>query len=252
MAGPDYAIRTFRDILQFSGVQSVDEFLESPVGSDYQRLGKLVIAQELVQYEKLERLFQIGKPNWYKSLWKVIRNSYDDCVSGRLSIITFNYDRSLEYFLATSMENYYGAPEHSGKRASALRIVHVNGLLGYCDWQDSSGRNSVRTYRDDLNTIGIAAQAISLIHENSTVAHEVDTIPVLLAACSRVMFLGFSFHETNIKKLGGYASFRDKNCSGTCLGLSMTDRYRVMEKIPRIQLHPITVEAFMTDHANLS
>ena len=70
----------------------------------YERIGKIAIALELCPYENENILLGDQNGHWMKYLWhrmlsEVSRPS--DLLKNKLSVLTFNYDRSLEHYLYT-------------------------------------------------------------------------------------------------------------------------------------------------------
>ena len=93
---PDGFFR-FREAFLKSGQPSVDAFLEWR--PDFLAIGKLAIAYCLLPFEDESKLFTPPGNrggDWYQYLSVKLNASFEDFGSNKLSIITFNYDRSLE------------------------------------------------------------------------------------------------------------------------------------------------------------
>lgn len=88
-------INRFRDAFYFSGKNSVDAFLEHR--TEFLAIGKAATAAVLVEYENPWRLFQYDDQNWLRYLYNNLNTSFDDFGSNKLSIVTFNYDRVVEF-----------------------------------------------------------------------------------------------------------------------------------------------------------
>ena len=58
----------------------------------------------------------------------------------------------------------------------------------------------------------------------------------LLESADQICFLGFSFNERNLERVGISRGARDKRIIGTAYGLSESDRARVIKSIPNIKL----------------
>lgn len=91
--------------LQNSVAPSVDFFLEN--NEKFEEIGKLAIAFELILHEDYKQLRREQKKRWYETLFHLMVQGgrFDQ---NRLSVITFNYDRSLEAFLFRALGNLYG------------------------------------------------------------------------------------------------------------------------------------------------
>jgi hypothetical protein len=113
-----------------SGEPSIDGFLETR--PEYIEIGRVAIAAALLPREH-RVIGPIGSDDWYAELLSWIRlPRFEDYSANRLSIITFNYDRSLENRLIQSIRGRFGSvsAESLRKCLSSLRIVHVHGTLG--------------------------------------------------------------------------------------------------------------------------
>jgi hypothetical protein len=95
--------------LRFSMQPSVDAFLENR--PEYVAIGKAALAGSLIPCENLRILFDRSKLAWYEYLFNQMGTSIDEFKSNQISFVTFNYDRSLEYFLYTALESTYGIGE---------------------------------------------------------------------------------------------------------------------------------------------
>lgn len=100
-------IRSFRIFLSKSGQPSVDAFLEHR--PEFVRLGKTAIAQALIPCESLETLFDKTRDsvNWYQHLSDLMDTSLHGFRKNEVSVLTFNYDRSLEayFFFCTAKQS---------------------------------------------------------------------------------------------------------------------------------------------------
>lgn len=55
-----------------------------------------------------------------------------------VSLIVFNYDRCIEYYLYYQLQSYYGIPkEVAAVLLNKLKIYHPYGVVGYLPWQES-------------------------------------------------------------------------------------------------------------------
>jgi hypothetical protein len=183
-------IEDFRVALLRSGCTSVDLFLEDR--EDFMDVGKAAIAIALLPAEQTTSLFdklsetcwakQQGMvaedkqdSNWYQSLWSILTEecTFDAFDKNNLSIVTFNYDRSLEHYLFTAMKNKYNkTDEECAKKLKETLIVHVYGSLGLLPWQvdDNSSTASVVPYdpKVEPGLVKQAADSIQIMRESDT------------------------------------------------------------------------------------
>jgi hypothetical protein len=98
---------------------------------------------------------------------KLFANGIDGLDDNRLSIVSFNYDRSLEHCLFESAKNRYcinhvGVDEAKEQRCKekigAIPIVHVYGSLGRLPWQKSGqwSANESLKYGAPIDDLAIA------------------------------------------------------------------------------------------------
>jgi hypothetical protein len=214
-------ILQFRDELFYSRRGSVDAFLEHR--REWIDIGKHAIAQSLLEFEKDGYLFK-KDDNWYEFLFDKLNTSFDDFDHNEISIITFNYDRSLEYFLFTALKNSYGkSDEECSNKMRNIQIIHVHGQLGYLPWQKQYGVPYSIKPQITSTDICKAAAEIRIIHENIDIDDDerFTSAHSLLKEKADIYFLGFGFNETNIKRLcipGGV------NLRGTGYGLEDAQR----------------------------
>lgn len=197
-------MRHFANAFLRSSTHSVDTFLgQQP---RFGELGKFAIAGEICRRENPEAIWSFDNTdNWYPHLWsKMIAGVTHPRELGknRVRILTFNYDRSLEFFLFEAIKHNYNLDDEA-----ALRIVldfpisHLYGVAGKFHFLRSS-ESRVYGSTDDSTQIASAARGIKVIPEakadDETFREARDT----LHWAEHVAFMGFGFDATNCKLLG--------------------------------------------------
>jgi hypothetical protein len=239
-------IPAFRSALIFADPPSVDAFLEHR--EEFLEVGKLSIALSLIPFENERRLFNMDRdedmPNsWYRYLMdKLEAINCTDFKRNRLSIITFNYDRSLEHYLFTTLKNRYGITDQECSDAiSAIPFIHVHGSLGSLPWQ---GGLFSRPFKKtgDLHEIRMASRQIIIMSEKAEDAEVFRRAYELMNEASKIYFLGFGYHQTNLRRLGMAKLIKKGNIYGTSLGLgtaewrSISDTWRIAFKGDKIDI----------------
>lgn len=147
-------INDFADDLRHAALPSIDDFLfKRP---RYALIGKLCILFVLSKYEDAKRFEPHREINnatynqewihpewgWYEYLWHQLQREtngkFNNLKKNELSIITFNYDRSLEFFLFTAIKSAYGMRDVEHEVADFFKkvsIQHVYGELGVLPWK---------------------------------------------------------------------------------------------------------------------
>jgi hypothetical protein len=192
-------IDRFRNAFRDSGVPSIDAFLQER--QEFEKYGTLAIAATLLPCEQIEKLHN---NDWYQLLADALfsRPIHSTAEAKRLKIVTFNYDRSLEYFLHTAAMHRFGLSrsDAAAKVTSLVEIVHVYGDFGqlpeYCDNDDSIefGCN-----RHDL--IISAAKKLRIISRGDPNSDEFTRARAMIAQSDFVCFLGFGFLAENVVRL---------------------------------------------------
>ena len=123
-------VRRFFQSFRMSTATSIDSFVAK--NPQYTEVARTAIAMVLMEMEDHEVFFNHTiNDHWYRYLVnKLCPHSWDAFDPSRLRIVTFNYDISLEFFLATAVSHMYGkgAADVIAKLAK-LEIVHVYGKL---------------------------------------------------------------------------------------------------------------------------
>ena len=125
-----------------------------------------------------------------------------DGKSQKLTILTFNYDRSLEYYLFEAFRATLHLSVAQAKTIlSEIEIIHLHGSIGRLPWQD--GGESAYDYATEFNFLKIdtCAGGIRIIHENDEQDAGFVRAREVLGTADRVMFLGFGYNPTNIRRL---------------------------------------------------
>lgn len=224
--------------LQESARPSVDAFLEHR--TEFLDIGKAAIAYYLIKREIRKVLFwnpftepphsQRAKDRWYDYLFQVMGSPFDDFDKNQLSIITFNYERSLEEFLFSTLKAAYGKPDGDvAAKLSSIPIVHVYGKLCALPWEsaDDEPKRPYDSTTNDPQLIGRAAESIKIISEHQSDTPELERARRLIVEAENVYFLGFGYHKDNMNRLGfplerSVASGKD--IGGTCFGMTEDER----------------------------
>ncbi len=234
--------------LRFSGQPSVDAFLEHR--PEFVELGKLYIAYSLIAYERPALLFP-KDTHWYEFLWQQMGTSFEEFQENKLSVITFNYDRSLEQFLLTALMNSYGkSMEEAAAKLESIPIIHVYGKLGaLCEegtaTRDARPYNKEPTPRD----VAIGARGIQILSEDRQESSAFDEAHELLISAMKVYFVGFGYNETNMKRLnlpvkGTEHYTHERRLVGSCYSLTEAEKGVIEMKYHGLELRSPLHDAY--------
>ena len=210
----------FQQRLRYSAYTSVDWFLEDY--PEYIEVGKSLIAGSLIPFENEEKLFPPGSPtdHWYELLLNTMDTPRGSFAHNKLSIITFNYDRSLEHYMFRALTVRSCSEEKALDALSSLEVVHVHGTLGEFYPASRTGRRYYPNWSSE--EIRAAADQIIIIGEASGSTEEFEKARVLLRDAQRIDFLGFGFHLESVQRLAIFdTSWEDKNNEGVQVGATM-------------------------------
>ncbi len=104
---------------------SIDTLLE--YRTEFAKGGKAAIAYIMIPQEKEDTLRPREEQRWYEYLFgRMLDQAHtsDDFARNHLSVVTFNYDRSLEFFLFEALRNIYNINETEA--ANVIRKIPVH------------------------------------------------------------------------------------------------------------------------------
>ena len=226
-------MRAFANSLRLSGRQSVDAFLEHR--PEFMDVGKAAIARVLIEWEQTGTLLAGREGAWLDYLFDKLNCPFERFGSNEVAFITFNYDRSIEHYLFTCLQNSYGkSAEDCAHQLSQIPIIHLHGDLGALPWQESDSAK-IRTYEPTISpeAVRIAASRIKIIHEDIAGRdREFAEAKRILNLADQIYFLGFGYNQTNMERLG-VDKIKGGVVYGTGYGLTDHERDATMDAVGR-------------------
>lgn len=199
-------LANFKHHLQRASMDSIDSFVERY--PRYERLAKACIAYAIANRESETAIFPplvSTAPRWYEILARAIEDGKHDVATNKLRILTFNYDRSLEFFLTdTIAARLEISREEAIERLSCIPIVHIYGSVGACPPQMTGARPYESTSESLDRAIEEAQESIRLIPDQRAITKTFEIAHDAIMAAERVLFLGFGFNETNVRRLRAF------------------------------------------------
>lgn len=239
-------VHEFCETFHRSQMYSIDAFLArrgndswSAGAPTFGEIGKLAISLVLSRCEDANRLFINQGDHWYRYLWNCIGTSLDGLKETQLRIITFNYDRSLEYYLLTTIQNSFGIlRDKAAEHLRYLPILHVYGQLGDLP-ELAENRNDACAYDHQKVTavrIRTGARSIRVIDEQRDEDEVFARALEWIKTSHRICFIGFGFDSTNVRRLklrelraqSLEASFDSIQCAGYATTYGMEDAERAL------------------------
>jgi hypothetical protein len=156
------------------------------------------------------------KGGWYQTLFNELTTESAEIPKDLISVITFNYDRSLEWYLFRTFRATFNLNEvDAWERVRQIRIVHVYGDLGPLQAEENE-----RIGFGAWKRAAASMKHIKLIQPRAQ-SDFIGPIKSLLTPPIRVVFLGFGFDSMNLDAIGmnenlGYSIY------ASCYNLSAT------------------------------
>lgn len=204
-------VTRFISRLSRSDPNSIDAFLEQ--NPEEIELGKYLITQQLKLCENEGQLFPPNDAGWYRTIFDTMFSEKVPSLTGNaLKIITFNYDRSLEAYFYIRLKNQFNMEDAAATALlKEIPILHMHGILG--EYPQNPYKKT--TTPEELWEI---SQQIKIIHEMGSgeesqkfCSEDFKKANSYLQAAERIYFLGFGFHEENIKRFNFFNAVNLKN-----------------------------------------
>lgn len=227
-------LKSFYEELKWDQSFSIDEFLSRR--EEYLDIGKLFITYVLKECEN-KVSFGINKVGWYKYLFHKIIEDTENIESNKLYILTFNYDYSLEYFLFKSLKTRKRLNnEETKKLLDCIPIFHIHGSLYYEGCFENFGSKPIHFNNEKmahhLETISKNIKIISEINDkNENFCLSIfETSNYILRNAKKIYFLGFGFHDLNMKRFKFFYENRE-NLKNKEIKAAIGDQWRQNELI---------------------
>ncbi len=271
-AEKDLQSQDFLDSIDAIQPTSIDSYLNQH--KEYNGLVKSAIAQILSNKEKVDA-FSDSKDHLYRILTHAITTEKFES----FGIVTFNYDRSLEFYWARYLIKHCKiTTEQAFKKLGELKIYHIHGRLpelpgesfiklplhrepfnygdapNYPDRRffrgDDIERQSVQyQFKEGLKKFGSAN--LKIIYENHSLNEDAKSI---LSEASRILFLGFGYHDLNMALLGFDFTQKQESVKiiGTGYQLSPLKQNEIKIKYPAItRLQSCTATQLLSEYISL-
>lgn len=202
------------DYLSQSAWLSIDEFLSQH--ADLHAVGKAAVAGVLLKSENRSQLFDLRDAhdnrvgNWYQQLFRTVFSPFEDIQKNSVTILTYNYDTSLETYLETTMARSYAhKPERIRAALNHIPIIHLHGKL--VDHTYGGGITDGLLRR--------CGEGIYIVADNIDGNPEFQKAAQAIWEANEIYFIGFGYDPNNLKRLPIESKY-PPNSSGGRLGQS--------------------------------
>ena len=246
-------VERFRNAFRDSSRPSIDAFLEWR--DEFNSIGKHSIAAALIPLEDPGKLPRRVPDRWYDYLWDVLEEGDAEFIENRLTVITFNYDRSFEHYFASALRETFNAdPSVMALLVKTLNVIHVHGDLGGLPYVDPKARPYLPQF--SAERVKEAAERIKIADRwDDGTAPDADFARAqeALRNATRVCFLGFGYNEHNLRRLRFEGNAKDvlsnRSVFGSVFGLTSEETHAAERRLspsrhemilPLLGSYPIT------------
>lgn len=144
-------------------------------------------------------------------------NSIENIFSN-VSFINFNYDRCLEHYLYHALRAYSGvSSEIAAAAVRTIPIFHPYGTVGTLPWLEGPQNRSINFGGLDEHTnIAPIAAEINTYSEKIAETPDLENMRRCIQDADQVIFLGFAFHDQNMKLIKPAMAANGRRYYATC------------------------------------
>lgn len=215
--------------LEDSQLFSIDAFLEK--NQSFLQIGKVCIASAILSAEKIKVRAEFPEHDWYRELLnKVISDGQEG--DGRLRIITYNYDVSLEAYLWSGLKAAFasdvGVAESIYRK---IEVIHVHGHVGGRPLYDTGRSYGIH---NSFEFSAESSKQIRIIFEAEGVLSQYERVLSGFINGECVFILGFGYARENVRRLKPEVwSGNMSMIYGSGFGLSVSHRGEVIQAFGR-------------------
>ena len=239
----EYFVKNFDD----SSLTSIDKYLSINTKDSY--IGKIAITLSILKSERdscFNERIEDSNEDWYQYIYNRMTadlkmpEDHKHFFNNQVAFITFNYDRSLEYYLYNSF--YHSFRQECTQIGNNIRdyvpfeIIHVYGTVGtlsLSDWYNN--RQDYRRKFEFFNLVEARSKGIWVIGEEISGESIADQIKKLLPKYKRIFFLGFGYAKENLDAIDFAKNISDKTrVYGTASGMTKKEIKEISGYFPII------------------
>lgn len=234
-----WTLQSFAERLKNCPVDSIDAFVYPDANREFVNAAKVAVAWHLQAVEEEKKCQPTdNEDDWLRYVFRRLITGArrpEDLAANRLTIVTFNFDRVIEYRWMEALRLMFdiGGSELEAAHAT-LRVVHVHGAI--LDDLTPSGFQRAPIGTRLTEQVATAAMGrINFIHDDTEPVEEAHSA---LEQASRVIFLGLSYADLNLDRLGiprtlgrSPAGMPAPHVFGSCLGLPAGDVKHVENRL---------------------
>lgn len=251
--------------------ESIDNFLHTHSRNDrLVKIGKVAIAACILDAERSSEIaprrpdpdnYMSSRPRGQTPTWlsrfctmALTGILAEDASSAfdNVTIVTFNYDRCIEFYLVGHLQSYLGISETSAREIiNSINIIHVYGRVGKLQWQTGAGVDiefGGKSSHSHLLSIG---NEIRTFTERLAEDDAPQRIRKAISEAELVVFTGFSFGTSNWEFLQNREVSGPKKAIVGLYETSKPNQQNILNRL-KYELHPSgDVETYVSEKTSL-
>jgi hypothetical protein len=255
-----YCNACLRIALAMPQATSIDNFIDAhPDNKAIALCGKLAIVRSILARELRSPMhytvrqgpkrFEFGAlaDTWFNRFWQILSHR---CTKATLaarfstvSVISFNYDRTLEHYMIHALQNYWDCDQAEAvELLSHLKIFHPYGVVGHLPWshKQPAAEFGVEKY-GPLRLLNYAAGIKTFTEKIDESSGEIASMRKRVLDAERIVFLGFAFHDDNMELIAASDAIERQvphtHYYATAHGLSASDCSNIKKALRRLKKH---------------
>jgi len=235
--------------LLLSPLNSIDEFIHNYCkgNTETETLLKFLISKNILTLENHDLLFDREVDNWYRYVISfLIRNAdgkYQNFIEQPVNFVTFNYDRTLEWFLYHGIQSTYPAAKENTKvfnkwfdEYCEKRIFHMYGSLGPIrevpfGLKKNFQLSDRRFGQDKIVEFYLAGSKNLDLMRFGQKANPPSELKQIFDKTNRTFFIGFGYQRDNLIQLPIKKGTR---LNGSCYGVKEEEKRVITQVIKKL------------------
>lgn len=233
---------------------SIDNFLHTHANDEkLVTMGKLSIAACILDAERKSTLrsgqaksvIENAEKYWANTFCKILTEQVQvdnlEDLFANVTIITFNYDRCIEFYVAQYLTTYFLLKSSDANAlAQKLTVLHPYGQVGQLPW---NGRSEFLPI--DFGSAIHPGQLVECVDQIYTFTEQrtepkvIQKVHQAVSTASCIVFLGFAYHDLNMAILTPDVISNPKIIYGTAFGISDKNVARIHVSVRNAMSHAI-------------
>ncbi len=238
--------RTFAE----SGQYSIDAFLKHH--PNFSEVGKLSIIINILLFEKYakKRIIDTRTDHWLEYIWNQINDSPDDIAESNIAFVTFNYDRTIEYYFEIVINNSFKLEKQKRLELfNSIPIVHIYGKIANLPIHHMYNNQPNLPFGNYNTNIfnELKSNSLNIVYDDAEENKNFQEAYKLLNNAERILIMGFGYHDLNMKrlKLENTNAAKKRKIYGSCLGFNEYEQVRLKNKYSFLKLKDLSNTEFL-------